>query len=503
MRHAATLLILCAAARAATHPNFTGTWRLSAAEYYIVDQNPERLRVIMIIQDQIGTRTLDMQGPIDGQPHAQPVTGSRGTFQAHWDGDTLNWETRRETPDGVLHNRRSMRLSPDGHTITARRTRVAPAPEETFTETWKRQDPVLPPTTCFQDRDAALAPEATPLERGMAAARFHFRELAERDLLPVIRGAPNSRDAQAARSALVDLYVRGGQTGLALAQQPDAFFKALARRPELSVVRRAPSVLRYTPESDGRIGVPVTAAGKPAVYRIDTGSSIGLLTRSEAARLGVKVERLSMTVQDLGGGELRSHLAIVPTLAIGKVELSGVPFWVIADKQLGAPGILGIDVLLAMQTLRWNSDGTIEIGFPSAPADLRRANLCFDGSTPIAEVSHGRDALAFVVDTGNTDSSLFPSFATQFPGDIATGLQASSQVSGYVGRSTLKMMKLPSIGLRVGDWETDLRPADVSLDHVPLWSGWHYGCAGMDLLNRARSVAFDFAAMRLTLEGAR
>jgi hypothetical protein len=62
---------------------------------------------------------------------------------------------------------------------------------------------------------------------------------------------------------------------------------------------------------------------------------------------------------------------------------------------------------------------------------------------------------------------------------------------------------LPAVGLRVGEWETDLRPAAVSLDHVPLWSEWHYGCAGIDLLNRARSVTFDFAAMRLTLEGVR
>jgi predicted aspartyl protease len=494
-------LFFCAGASAATHPNFTGTWKLLDSEHYIIDQNAERLRIIMIVQDGLGQRVLDVQSPIDGQPHQQTVGGFPCTMTARWSGDTLTWETRRDSPDGIVHNRRAMTLAPDGATITARRTRLWPAPEFTGNETWRRQDPLLQPTTCFQDRDVAFASDATPLARGIVAARFQQREMAERELLPILREAPRSADAATARSVLADVYSRAGMIALTQAQEPSGFRKALARHPELTVARRAPSTLKFVREPDGRVDVPVTASGKPAVYRIDTGSSMSLLSRSEAARLGLKVERLAMELEDLGGGRSSVRLAILPVLVIGQTELHQVPFWVADDKRFGIRGILGIDILLALQTLRWRSDGSFETGFASEPADLRRANLCFDGATPVAQASYAGDGLAFVVDTGNTDSGLFPSFATQFPSAVAQAKAlAEVEVAGYVGHSRLRNVLVPEIPLRFGEWETALRPAAVSLDRVPLWSAWHYGCAGIDLLNRARSVTFDFKAMRLTLE---
>ena len=496
------ILLFCAAARAATHPNFTGTWRVSDTEHHIIDQSGGNLRIVQIIQDE-NPRTIDVQGPIDGRPHHQIANGSPCTFTARWDGDTLVWETLRETPNGILHNRREMKLEPNGAIITARRTRFAPGPEEAWTEILHRQDPILPPTTCFQLRDDAFGPGGTALARGIVAARFNFREQAERELLPIIRNRRRPGDSAAARSALADLYARAGLVRLMGKQEPSGFHKSLARRPELSVARTAPSTLRYTSDQAGRIDLPVTAAGKPASFRIDTGSAISLLSRSEAARLGLKVERLTMHVNDLGGGSSTARLAIAPVLTIGEIELHNVPFWVSTDEALGISGILGINVLLAIRTLRWNAYGTIELGLPSEPADLARANLCFDDQTPIAQFSYGKDRLAFVVDTGDESSGLFPSFATQYPGAVAKGQQAMVEVYGYVGRSQLKKMLLSDFKIGLGSWQTTLPTMAASLDRVPLWSEFHYGSAGINLLNRASTVTFDFGAMRLTLEGSR
>jgi hypothetical protein len=79
-----------------------------------------------------------------------------------------------------------------------------------------------------------------------------------------------------------------------------------------------------------------------------------------------------------GMGKYVAHLTIVPVLMVGATRLENVPFWVLPDAQLDwCPGILGIDVLLKLETLRWDAGGAAEIGFPAERKDIRNANLCF------------------------------------------------------------------------------------------------------------------------------
>ena len=145
------LVLLCAAfalpSWSADHANFGGTWKLRTAdsqpvtwsEVYTFEHDGTWLRVIQRIDDSLGKRVLDVSGTLDGKPHRQMVAGSPCTFTGKWEDDgKLTWETRRETPNMVLFNRRTMGLSPDGKVLIARRTRLSPAPEETAIETWER-----------------------------------------------------------------------------------------------------------------------------------------------------------------------------------------------------------------------------------------------------------------------------------------------------------------------------------------------------------------------------
>jgi hypothetical protein len=125
-----------------TKPNFSGTWKLRVteiSEVYTFEHQEPKLRVIMNIEDNLGKRTLDVKGVIDGKEHKQTLNGSPATFIAKWEGEALTWELRRESPVGVLHNRRTMTLSKDGKVITADRIRLLPEPEERWTETWDKQ----------------------------------------------------------------------------------------------------------------------------------------------------------------------------------------------------------------------------------------------------------------------------------------------------------------------------------------------------------------------------
>ena len=145
------LLLLCAAfalpSWSAGHTDFGGTWTLRTwksqaitwSEVYTFEHDGTWLRVIQRIDDDLGKRVLDVSGTLDGKPHRQMVAGYPCTFVGRWEADgKLTWSTRRETPDAVLSNVRTMEHSPDGKVLTARRTRLSPAPEETSIETWER-----------------------------------------------------------------------------------------------------------------------------------------------------------------------------------------------------------------------------------------------------------------------------------------------------------------------------------------------------------------------------
>jgi hypothetical protein len=132
------------AAESTNKPDFSGTWKLQAkwSEVYVIEQSASGLRVLEQIDDSMGQRTLDVSGPIDGQPHEQTVDGFPCVFVAKWEGphhNLLTFETNRQTKSGWLFNRRTMQLFPDGRVISARRTRLLPLPEETFTEVWMKQ----------------------------------------------------------------------------------------------------------------------------------------------------------------------------------------------------------------------------------------------------------------------------------------------------------------------------------------------------------------------------
>ena len=383
--------------------------------------------------------------------------------------------------------RRTMKLSADGNALTIQGER------------WVRQDSLAQSDATWSTaRDETLAsPASGKLARGTIAAAFNDLAEAERDLLPIIGTEPVARDY------LVAAYARKGEVRKALAQSEprSTFLDALSKFPELSVSHRADTRVQMVRDNRGRLMVPVSISGVSAHYQLDTGSGKSLLSLTEAMRLGLKIEPLSTSVIDLGGARLRSHLAIAPGLSVGDMQLRNVPFWIVDDGLRGVPGIIGIDLLLAFQTVRWNAAGDFEIGFPPRARDVRTANLYFDGATPIVEAQSGKKRLSFVLDTGKDLSDLFPRFATCFPDLIAVqGRAAVFEINGYVGQSNLSGLLLPEVRLEVAGSEAALHPARLMLQKPPLWNPWHHGIIGLDLLNQARTVTLDFQAMRLTLE---
>ena len=72
-------------------------------------------------------------------------------------------------------------------------------------------------------------------------------------------------------------------------------------------------------------------------------------------------------------------------------------------------------MLLALQKFFWGADKIFAIGPKSSNKTVSHADLCFDGQHPVAQVQYDGRRLAFTLDTGATNTDLYPPFAAMFP----------------------------------------------------------------------------------------
>ena len=353
----------------------------------------------------------------------------------------------------------------------------------------------------FALRDAVTRDTRAPaFYRGMVEAAFHNWPRAEKDLNSVLRAGADPMQALEAGLALERMYMMSGRLrearqfmtrlDAALRKSPGSSSARLrvadARRlldvvnglPDQRVVLRGLSRVRFTAR-DGGMYLPVTANGIEASYLVDTGSEISTVNQSEAHRLGLRVRPASIPLSTFEGREEATGVALIDDLIVGNFHLRNVQVAVTKDGGGPASGILGMPVLLALETLRWNSDGTLEIGFPGEPLDLARANVCFARLRfPVAAASIAGRRVMLGLDTGSPDSEFFPRYVREFaavpPGEVTVG---------------------------IGGAVTILRDAEVSSQAPIEDSEFVHGWLGMDLLSQGRSTTLDFRAMQVRIEG--
>jgi hypothetical protein len=240
------------------------------AQIVILDQNETELRVFQFVKDRLSM----VRGPIDGQPHSQMLEGHAYDFLARWEGDSLFFEIQPGAGDLVgqdWRRRQLMRLAKGGETMSVKCTRVAPH-AGTYRETWEKQDP-LRAETAFDARRKLDDPNAVPrgvegnFFRGWMGFAFNDVPMAEREYLTIIdkKNLPELREEACAN--LTKVYERNGlfRKDLPLCKKGDrAFYKKLAEYPDVSVSQRGYARVPTDRDSEGRLMLPVNAAGKDA-----------------------------------------------------------------------------------------------------------------------------------------------------------------------------------------------------------------------------------------------
>jgi hypothetical protein len=273
----------------------------------------------------------------------------------------------------------------------------------------------------FQLRDAVERSADVPaFYRGAVACAFNDVNSAERHFRAVIKAPGEVEQAAEAHGLLAHAYMRSGRyrqtyAHLAAMQRllPEvpglksalALFSALSPHQELSVKTRRPSDVRMTDD----FFIPVAVNGTPAKYGFDSGMDISMISEAEANRLRLPIQEVSAsTLRDgASGNAVPIRFVVADRLIAGGFELRHVVF-LVAEKDAmpfvelppDKQGILGIPVLVAFGSMRWNNDRVLQIGTDRGRGDVRHPNMCFQAVTPVVEGTYRTQRINAWLDTG-------------------------------------------------------------------------------------------------------
>ena len=335
---------------------------------------------------------------------------------------------------------------------------------------------------CDKKLRAVFTSEAVEAHRILASAYFthgkYKKALAQVDAILALR--PNDSDASSGRPVIA-----------VLAQSPDQEFAGGHTTVDVR---------------DG--GLPFSINGVGATYWFDTGAELSVLSESEAMRFGLKIHPAPVKVGDVNGTQVNTRIAVADELCIGPLRLKHVAFLVLPDNQPpfneqspGSRGLIGIPVLLALERFAWGADKKFEISPESSNKSAPHADLCFDGNHPVAQVRYDNRTLAFTLDTGASNTDLYPPFAAAFPELIRSAVKTDSyKMEGVGGAKYMEAATLGSLKFSIGGFPVTLKSAGVLLKPTTDSSKFFAGNLGIDLLQQANKTTFDFEAMRLTLQ---
>jgi hypothetical protein len=372
----------------------------------------------------------------------------------------------------------------------------------------------------FTLRDAIVQGDAPVFYHAAVEAAFDQLVPAERTLERITVQHPHSADAYEAHRLLATMFFRHGLYREALVhlramlkERPDArdvqnemgLFAALGKADQ-NAIHVSPSSLQMRSE-DGNLYLPVTINGKNALFAFDTGANLSVISEAEAKRLGLRVVRVDTSIADSSGNHTGIQVAVAKSLTVGSMRLRDVAFGVLPDTQPPfnelaeeKRGLLGIPILLAMRTVSWSKDGTFTLGNSSRPFNLQTATLAFEESFPVTRAYFHGTGIEMTVDSGAQKTVLNPPFAAAFPDLLKSiGKPEIHKLTGVGGSASYEAFLLPSLDLQIGGRTVTFKNAHVLTQESSDTSKWAAGNLGIDLLNEADLVTFDFGAMTLNL----
>jgi tetratricopeptide (TPR) repeat protein len=369
----------------------------------------------------------------------------------------------------------------------------------------------------FELRDAIAGNAGTPFYRGAVECAFSQLDKCETDLHKVADSRLDVKEAVEAHRILISAYFRMGKYHAAL-QEADALLaldptdsdtkgdypllQLLGQSADQLVRRKGDSVLKIQEH-----GLPVLINARSASYWFDTGANLSVISESEARRVGLLTRTVESNVGVMTGAKVRFRVAVADRVELGNFQLENVAFLVFPDDQQPfnslpqeSRGLLGMPVLLALGQVSFGPDRHFVITPKEMNTSVTRQNMCFDGKNPIALLEYDNRQLSFTLDTGASNTDLYPRFAAAFPELLQRGKRRSSKMEGVGSTEELNSVVLPNLRLTIDGFSAVLKPATVLLKENGESSKFFYGNLGIDLLMQPRRTTLDFTTMRLSIQ---
>jgi len=265
----------------------------------------------------------------------------------------------------------------------------------------------------------------------------------------------------------------------------------------------APTTLPAARDIASRMTVGVFVNGQgPFAFAIDTGASRSVIARSLADRLALPIGRSALMHGMAGQGMIDT--VRIDRLGVGHTEVSGVDAPVIADGNLGVPGLLGIDGLADQRIVMDFEKGMMRIE-PSQRYEPLEANTIVVrgqrrfGQLILADADVNGQHLLVIVDSGSQVSignAALRARLTHGGTDRFTGRTELQDVAGRklsVDYGTLSQVRIGGIRiLNVPIVFGDAHPFQMfGLSRQPAM------LLGMDILRSFRKVSVDFGNKRV------
>ena len=362
--------------------------------------------------------------------------------------------------------------------------------------------------------------QLTALCKGELDAAEGNVRAAENELGVIIHRTPGSEDAYHARSTLSHLYFRLGrfheaeaQVGAMGAMKPGAadlrnvrpLYELLARSPDLAIGYSQPSTIE-SKMFDGNLFAPVVVNGTAAVYMVDSGMNLSMMSESEAARLHLTPQSIETRMSDISGKvSAPIRVVVVDELTVGATHLRHVPFLVVLDTNgafegvpEGERGVLGIQPLIALGSLGFELGGKLRVG-GKTKTSMAEAPLLFDGAMPLAQIVYQGKPITVTFDSGATQTTFNPPFVNLFPDILRAGTNITHAMNGISGTTEQRASNIPQLVFAFGR-EVRLSPATILLDETSASSAWAAANLGYDSMQQAVPFTIDFRQMKVVFD---
>jgi len=286
-------------------------------------------------------------------------------------------------------------------------------------------------------------------------------------------------------------------------QSTTQLWEALAAAPPQSVTVSEDTELSPA----GNAGVPVTIGGQTVSLLPDTGSSLSLISRPQAERLGLQDLGVAVDVSTSTGQRVTARASVVAEMKIGRIIVRNAVFLIVPEEMLYFPdikeqrtGLLGLPVLAALRELTLFSTGSLRV--PARPKVQGAPNFFLEKEDPVLETIFEGRRLLFHLDTGAIRSQLYPPFFRAFSDRILRrSAPIGENIEGVGTDITVPAYLIQGVRFRLAGRNVVFdRPIAVLAKATGPSSEIYDGVLGLDILAHYRAITISYEAMRIVLE---